>query len=173
MNKRTLLYGLAYCVCYILFKLYIIYGGYALTRFGFFYSHVIAVVLIIPFYYLAVKNQRDREMGGFIGGREAIRAALGVFAVGAVIASVYNYLEYEYSGKDLAIGYYNSEQFTDYLLKKNVKPRDFDKIIAEQVANSKDAGFKATTGKLFSMLIIGVSGALIVGTLMRRTRTTA
>jgi hypothetical protein len=168
MTRRTFIYGLVYCAFYILFKLYLIVGGYALSRFGFYYSHAVASLMILLFYSLAIKDARDREHEGFIRGRDAVRIAFGIFAVAVVVTGVYNYLEYELSGKALAIEYYNSPQFTAYLEQRKVKAEEYSRIIEQQIRNAGTSGFKATTGKLFSFLIIGVSGAFIVAMLMKR-----
>jgi hypothetical protein len=98
-----------------------------------------------------------------------MRIALTVFAISAVLISVYNYLEYEYSGKFLALEYYNGPQFLSFL-KSQPKLNDaqYPGIIAEQVKLANDAGFKATTGKLFSMMLIGLSSAFGVSMLMKR-----
>jgi ammonia channel protein AmtB len=168
MNKKALYYGLAYSAFYIAFKLFILVAGYSLTKFGYFYSNITAVILVIPFFYLAIKDVRDKSYGGFIRGKEALRIALTVFAVSAVLTSVYNYYEYEYSGKQLAIEYYNSDQFLDYMKRMNVKSEEFSKIISEQIEKAQSSAFRATTGKLFSFLVIGLSSALIVATMMKK-----
>lgn len=169
MNKKGLYYGIAYSIFVIAFKLFILLGGYSLSHFGWYYSNVTGVFLIIPFYYLAIKSVRDKDQNGFIGGREAMRIALTVFATGAVLVSVYNYFEFQYSGKAMAIEYYNSQQFLDFLKSQSkIKPENYSKIIEEQVKNSELSAFKATTGKLFSFMLIGISGAVIVSMSMRR-----
>ena len=169
MNKKALFYALGYCVLVILFRLAIILGGYSLTKFGYYYSTITGVFLIIPFYYLAIKDVRDRDYGGIIAGKEAMRIALTIFAISAIVTSVYNYLEFKYHGMALAEQYYNSEQFLEFLkTRTKTKPEDYQKVIAEQIRDSKDAAFKATTGKLFSFMLIGLGGAFVTSLLMKR-----
>jgi hypothetical protein len=169
MNRKGLYYGLAYCALAIAFKLYIVLGGFSLSHFGWHYSNVIAVFAIIPFYMLAIRSVRDKDMGGLITGREALRIALTVFATGAIVMSLYNYLEFEFSGKALAIEYYNGPDFMNFLTKQpKINPADYDRIIAEQIKGAETASFKATTGKLFSYMLIGLSSAVIVSLLMRK-----
>src|SRR5258706_11898413 len=142
MNKKALYYGIAYSVVAIAFKLYILLGGYALSRFGYFYSNIIAVLLIIPFYILAIRDVRDNNYEGVISQKEGMRIALTIFAVAAILTSVYNYFEYQYSGKNLAIEYYNGQQFMDYLkARPNVKPEEYGKIIEEQIKKSEGSAF--------------------------------
>ena len=169
MNRRALIHGLVYAVVVILFKLYILLGGYSFSSFGFYFANITAAALIIPFYYSAVRNVRDKENGGVIAGREAMRIALTVFAVGALLISVYHYAEFELKGKELAVEYYRSEQFLQFLKKQQrIKPEQYQSIINEQIVSADSAAFKATTGKLFSFLIIGGSAAFITAALMKR-----
>jgi hypothetical protein len=169
MNRKALFYGLAYSVLYILFKLVILLGGYSLTRFGYYYSNVVGVLLIVPFYFVCVKQVRDQNAGGTISGREAMKVCLTIFAIGAILTSVYNYFEYRYSGQQLAIDYYHSGQFLDFLKSQSkIKSTDYDRIISEQVEGAKGAAFRATTGKLFSLVIIGLTGAFAAASMMKR-----
>ncbi len=169
MNRRALHFALAYSAFFILFKLSIILGGFALTRFGFYFSNITAFFCVVPFYILAVKGVRDKEQGGTISGREAMRITLTVFAVSAIIISIYHYIEFEMVGKQLAAEYYRSQQFLDFLkLQVKVKPEDYEKVIQQQIAGSDTAAFQATTGKLFSFMIIGLGAAFITSALMKR-----
>lgn len=171
MNRSGLIFGIAYSVTVIAFKLIVLLGGYSLTKFGWYYSNITGVLLIIPFYVLVVKKVRDRENGGIIAGRDAMRITLTVFTVGAILVSIYNYAEYQMTGKEMAIVYYHSEQFLDYLKHvPKIKPEDYSKIIDEQVKNSEVSAFKATTGKLFSFMLLGASSAFIVSALMKRSK---
>lgn len=170
MNRKALYYGIAYSVVAIAFKLFILLGGYSLSTFGYFYSGITSVLLIIPFYYLAIKSVRDKDYNGLIGGKEGVRISLTIFAVGAVLISIYNYFEFEYSGKAMAIDYYNSEQFMTFLKSQaKIKAADYQKIIAEQIQATEVSGFKATTGKLFSYMLIGAISAFITSAVMRKT----
>src|ERR1043166_6725511 len=105
MNKTGLYFGIVYTAVVIAFKLVILLGGYSISKFGWYYSNITGVFLIIPFYILAVKKVRDKDQAGVIAGREAMRIALTVFVVGAILVSLYNYFEFEYAGKAMAIEY--------------------------------------------------------------------
>jgi len=169
LNKKALIYGLAYSMFVIAFKLVVLLGGYYFTKFGFYFAHVTTVFLIIPFYIIGIKNIRDRDNYGIIAGKEAMRIALTIFAISAVILSIYNYVEFEWKGKILAIEYYKSEQFMTFL-KSNpkIKAEDYQKIIAEQIQLSETSAFKATTGKLFSFMLIGLTSAFICAIFLKR-----
>lgn len=170
MNKKALIFGVVYSLLVIAIKLSILFGGYSLSKFGYYYSTLTCAILIIPFYIAALKNIRDVDYKGFISGKEGVRIALTIFAISAVIISVYNYFEFEKSGKLLAIEYYNSQQFLDYLkAQSKIKAEDYAKIIAEQIKNSESSAFKATTGKLFSSMLFGLSSAFIVSAIMKRS----
>lgn len=169
MNKKALLYGLVYSACVIAFKLFILLGGYSLTHFGFYYSHVLSVFLITPFYFVLLWQVRKKDFNGSMRGREGLQVALSMFAVAAVITSIYNYVEFEYAGKQMAVDYYHSQQFLDYLKTlPKIKPEQYPTIIQEQVSNAVTSSFKATTGKLFGLVFIGVSSAVIAAAFMRK-----
>ncbi len=170
MNRTAFYYGIAYSLVVISFKLFILLGGYSLSSFGYFYSGITSVLLIIPFYFFAIKQVRNNN-AGIIGGREAVRISLTIFAIGAVIISTYNYFEFEFSGKAMAINYYNSEQFLTFLKSQSkIKPDDYQKIIAEQIKSAEVSAFKATTGKLFSYMFIGLSSAFIISAAMKKSK---
>jgi hypothetical protein len=171
MNRRALFYALAYSVFVIAFKLYIVLGTNALNSFGFNWSQALVMFMIIPFYLLAIKAVRDKEQGGFITGREALRISLTVFAVSAIILSIYNYIEFQNWGRQLAAAYYNSETYLAFLKRQTkVKPDQFPKIISEQIAAAQNGAFVATSVKLFGSLLIGVPGALFASLVMKRRR---
>ena len=169
MNKKALYAALVYSTLVIAYKLFIVTGGYALSKFGYYYSGIVSVFFIIPFYIFTIKSVRDKDLGGFIAGREAMRISLTLFAISALVLSVYHYIEYEQWYKALSIEYYNSEQFLEFLQKRTpTKPEDYGKVIAEQISDAEHAAFKATTGKLFSFMLIGLSSAFITSAIMKR-----
>ncbi len=176
MNKRALIIGLLYSTAVIIFKLVILLGGYFASDFGFYYSHILSVFLILPFLFLAVQLVREKELGGFIGGREAVRIALTVVAVSAILLSIYNYIEFSWKGSEMAQQYYNSPQYLEVLKKQQlrypdkIKVEDFPKIVREQVeGQSAQSPFKATTAKLVPLIFIGLTGSLIVSVFMKRS----
>lgn len=174
MNKRALGLGIAYSVIVIIYKLIIILGGYQLTNFGFYYSHFISVVAIIPFMILAVKQTRDIEYGGSISGREALKTALGVFGVAVVILSIYNYIEFVWKLQEISVQYYNGPDYREFLERQaknnptKINPGMFQAIIDENIAALSP--IKAVTAKLFSFFLISFSFAFIIAVFMKRRK---
>lgn len=172
MNKRALNVGLLYCLVVIIYKLIILLGGFTLSRFGFYYSNIVAVFMIIPFFVLAIREVREKDFGGIISGKDSVRMALTVLAVAAVVLSLYNYIEFNWKFRDIAVQYYNSPEYlkilNDWQVKSpdKVKIENFSTIISEQIT-ALSAG-KATTGKLFPLILIGISGAFITAMIMKR-----
>src|SRR5688572_13891807 len=117
MNKRPIYIGIIYSILVIIYKLIILLGGYQLTKFGFYYSHIISVFFILPFMMLAIKMVRDKDMGGIISGRDALKAALGVFGIAVIILSVYTYFEFEWKMREISIQYYNGSDYHEFLKK--------------------------------------------------------
>jgi Protein of unknown function (DUF4199) len=127
------------------------------------------VFLLIPFYFLAIKSVRDNDNYGIIAGKDAMRIALTVFAVSVLIISIYNYIEFELSGRALAIKYYKSEQFLEFLKSQSkIKVEEYSKIIEDQIKLAEVSSFKATTGKLFSYMLIGLPSAFICAVFLKR-----
>ena len=167
MNRRVVIIGIIYSLAVIIFKLVIIFSGNQLTKFGFFYSHMLTVFAIIPFMFIATKLVRDKDMGGIISGKQALSTAMGVVAIAMIILSIYNYVEFEWKMKDLSIQYYNSNEYLEFLkTNKAVKVEEYPKIIAAQIQDLSAA--KAMTAKLFSLLLIGLSSAFMCGVFLRK-----
>lgn len=128
--------------------------------------------MIIPFFVLAIREVREKDFGGIISGKDAVRMALTVLAVAAVVLSLYNYIEFNWKFRDIAVQYYNSPEYlkilNDWQVKSpdKVKIENFSTIINEQIT-ALSAG-KATTGKLFPLILIGLSGAFITAMIMKR-----
>lgn len=170
MNKRALLYGLAYSVTAIAFKLYILLSGNSFSRFGFYYAQTVSVFLFAPFFFLVIKTARDKDYGGVISGREALRLALTVFVVGVVLCSVYHYFEFEFALKALSVDYYNSRQFLDFLQsQKGIKPEKYNEIIKEMISGA--SAFRAVTAKLITYMVLGVGTAFVTAVLLKRRPT--
>jgi hypothetical protein len=168
MNKRAINLAIIYSVLVIIYKLIILLGGYQLTRFGFYYSHIISVFAIIPFMIIAIKQVRDKDYGGIIGGRQALNIGMTVAGLSVLILSIYHYVEFEWKLKDLSVSYYNSVEYLNFLKSnKQVKPENYQAIIDNNIASL--SGFKAVTAKLFSFLLITLSTAFICAVFMKRT----
>lgn len=174
MNKRAFNTGLIYCAVAIIFKLIILLGGYTLSKFGFYYSNILVVFLVLPFFFIAIYQVREKDFGGIISGKDAVRMSLTVLAVGIVVLSIYNYIEFVWKYKDIATDYYNSQEYLNVLkdaqskVPDKIKTEDFPKIVQEQLASLSP--FKATTGKLIPMLLIGLSGSFIAAVTMKKSR---
>src|SRR5688572_1686484 len=172
MNKRALIYGCIYCLLFIIYKLVILLGGYTLTKFGFYYSNIVGMIFIWPFFYITVKQTRDKDLGGIIAGRDAIRLCLTVLATAVIITSFYNYFEFNLKYKEIATEYYHSQEYIDILKAQQarypdkIKTENFPNIIEEQIREL--SAFKATTGKLIPFMFIGLGGAFITAMLMKR-----
>lgn len=171
MNKKALTYGLLYCAVAILFKLSIVLSGNLLSKFGFNYAIISSVFLIIPFFFIAIYHVRQKDYGGYIGGKEGLRIALTVLAVGLIGTSIYNYFEFN-ANIDQYISYYNGSEYLEHLKlqqKKHpdkIKVENFPVIIKEQIDSL--SAFRATTGKLMPMLLIGFSGAFVAAMVLKR-----
>ena len=170
MNKRSLYIGLAYSISVIIFKLIILYGGFALTKFGFNYSHIISVFCIAPFLILAIKYRRDKDLGGLINGKLAFQTAMAVTFIAAVVLSVYSYLEFD-KWKELSPQYYSGEEFHKkyeeyYLNNPTAKKETFESVVQKNVMYLN--AFQFMTVRLISLLFIGISTSFIGTMFMKK-----
>ena len=175
MNKRALYFGLLYSAVVIIYKLTIFLGGYAFTKFGFYYSNLVSNLLIVPFFFFCILQVRTKDYDGFINGREAIRLAFTVLAISMIIITGYNYFELgSEKFRELAVVYYNSDEYRNILLAQQpnfpekLKTENFPKIISEQINGLSP--FRAATFKLIPMLIFGLGGAFMASIVLRRKR---
>ena len=172
MNKRAIAFGLLYSFLVIIFKLFILLGGYTLSKFGFYYSNILSVFMILPFFFIAIQQVRDKDQGGIITGKQAVRIAMTVLAIGIILISFYNYIEFNWKFKEIATGYYHSNEYLEILkaqqakYPEKIKVENFPNIINEQI--SELSAFKATTGKLIPLIFLGLSGAFIASVLMKK-----
>jgi len=175
MNKRAFYYGLLYSGLVIAYKLVIFLGGYAFTKFGFYYSNLVSNLLIVPFFFLCIQQVRNKDYEGYINGREAMRLAFTVLAVSMILISTYNYFELgSEKFRELAAAYYNGAEYRSILLAQQpnfpeqLKTENFPRIIDEQINGLSP--FKAATFKLIPMLIFGMGGAFMASIALRKKR---
>lgn len=168
MKNRALFFGISYSILVIAFKLFIVLGGYGLTKFGFLFSHIVSVVFVIPFIFLAIfLTKRDND--GIISGKEALKIGLRTLVVAAIITTTYNYLEFEWKWKELSVTYYNSEAFLEILKSKpKFTPEEYPKVISEAIASL--SSFKAATGKLFVLFFFGVTAAFVSAVFLKKNK---
>lgn len=172
MNKRALYISVLYSVLFIIYKLIVLLGGYTLTKFGFYYSNIVGIFFLLPFLFLAIYLVREKDYNGVIAGKDAMRIALTVLAMSTIFVSTYNYIEFNWKFKDIAVLYYNSTDYLEILKKQQLrypdklKTEDFPKIIQEQI--SQLSAFKATTGKLIPMMLFGLGGAFVAAMTLKK-----
>lgn len=180
MNRRAIYNGLIYCALAIAFKLYILLSGQSFTTFGFYFASIVSILPIVIFFFTAIRQVREKEMGGTIDGREAMRIALTVLVVAIVVMSIYNYIEFVWKVQELSVDYYNGPVYRKFLenmrenmtdktrMPENLKNGNFAAIIQEQLESL--SAFKATTGKLIPMLIVGLAGSFIASVTLKTSR---
>ncbi len=166
--RKAFLFAAAYSAACMAFKMYIIQSGLILTTFGFYYSHAITVLLLVPFMFAALFLYRNKFNGGKISGREGFKFLMAVLFFSIVLMSAYHYMEFEWKLRGLAREYYNGPLFLEFLKKQSkIKAEEYPKIIEEQL-NALSA-FKAVTSKLVSYLIIGTGSAFFSALILKKS----
>jgi hypothetical protein len=165
--RKAFLFAAVYSVVCIAFKIYIIQSGLILTSFGFYYSHAITVLFMVPFMFAALFLYRNKFYGGKISGREGFKFLMAVLLFSVILMSAYHYAEFEWKLLRLAKEYYNGPLFLEFLKKQNkIKAEEYPKIIEEQL-NALSA-FKAVTSKLVSYLVIGTGSAFFSALILKK-----
>jgi len=169
MKSKPLFYGILAAVSVIVFKLIIILGGFALTNFGFKWSQIISVFMILPFIVLGIRALREQN-GGFIGGKEALKAGLLTAVVAILLISVYNYIELDWKWREISKIYYNSDVFLSILKAQDkIKPEQYQEIINGQIeAFSQVTPFKYATFKLVPYLLFSLTTAFMCAVFMKK-----
>lgn len=166
LKNRALLFSLIYSALVIIYKLIIYYGGYSLTKFGFYFSHITSVVAIIPFIFLTVYFARQ-DNNGVIAGKVALKTGLRMAVFSALLLSVYNYIEFEMIWRDLSLEYYNSQDFKDFLAKNpQIKPEEYPAKIEEAIASISP--FKAVTSRLFVLLFFSLGASFMSAVVLKK-----
>ncbi len=170
MHKRALIFALVYSLLVIGFKLFLQYGHYYTTTFGFVFSHITSVLFIVPFIIVLLVTVKQKEFDGVIGGREAMRIGLTMVAVSAVLITLYNYFEISQFGKEMAEAYYNGDRFKLLLVKKVPDVTKHAGIIAENIklTTEENTPFISATVKLLPLIFIGSSSAFITSVFVKR-----
>jgi hypothetical protein len=170
MNRRAILIGIIYSLLVISFKIYVVFGGLALTDFGFKYSHIVSVICILPFIVIAIKQCRDKDQAGFIGGREAIKIGMTVTLIAVIVLSIYSYFEFD-KWKELSPQYYSSATFHKkyeqyYLNNPGVKKETFENVVQKNISFLNGSQFM--TIRLISLLFVGLSTSFIAAVFMKK-----
>lgn len=171
MNKRSIYLAVIYSILVIVFKLYIIYRGLALTKFGFNYAHILTVACIVPFLFLAIKQYRDKESGGVIGGKVALKQAMTVALISAILLSAYCYFEFEYKWKEISSEYYHGDAYHKkydefYAQNPNAKKETFENVVKYNIENL--SAFRFMTVRLLSFLLLSFSASFILAVFMKK-----
>lgn len=168
-KNRALQFAVAYSLLVIIYKVSIIFSGHALSKFNFYFSNILSVLVIIPFIFLTVKYAR-RDRGGYIGGKEALKTGFLMAVISAVILAIYNYMEFEWVWRDLSIQYYHSNEYKVFLqtTQKQIKPEDYPTIV--DAAIKELSAFKAITGKLATLMFISLGASFMCAVFLKRNK---
>ncbi|MDZ4663559.1 MAG: DUF4199 domain-containing protein [Bacteroidota bacterium] len=167
MSKKALLLAAIYSAIVIIVKLFIWQGGHTFDP-AYRWAHSFTILGIIPFIIFGVKWVRDTDKGGFIGGKQAGRVGLQIAMFSILILFVYNYIEFKNS-IELYKAYYHGPEFLTYLEKDpQAKKVGYDKAIEMMI--SELSPFKASTMKMFSLLVISFPCAFLCAVFMKKSQ---
>lgn len=170
MKNKALLASIIFCAITIAFKLGVYFSGNQLSTIGK-YSHFLSLFLFVPFCFAFLIWYRDFELGGFISGKDALRAALKFVGYSLLILSVFNFFFFEYALKEVLVNMIKAmpaEELIANLAKggKNISIEEANKL-KETDINGINA-FKDTTVKLFGMILFGALASFSASVFLKR-----
>ncbi len=79
----------------IIFKLTIYISGNTVTKLGG-YSNLLSILIIVPMIFIALKNLRNKKLGGYMGTGTAMKAGVGFAAVLSVLLAIFTYVYFAF-----------------------------------------------------------------------------
>ncbi len=128
------------------------------------YSGLFSLFLISIPLFLAVKNRRDNELGGYISFKEIAKVGLGISVIAGLTISVFTYFYYLLIDHETLS--YLTEQTRNYLVEAKKSQSEMDTEL--QALKDFYAPFHQATGVLTGILIAGVIFSVIASTFLLR-----
>ncbi|MBI3502735.1 MAG: DUF4199 domain-containing protein [Bacteroidetes bacterium] len=128
------------------------------------YSGLLSLLLLTVPLFLAIKNRRDNELGGFITLKEVMKVGLGISVISGLIICAFTFLYYKF------IDHETLEQLitrtTDFMHKENKTSYEIE--IELTALKEFYSPFKQATGVLTGILISGLILSFILSTFFVR-----
>lgn len=157
--SSSIKYALLAALLVIGCKLIVFFTHSQFTAIGI-YSGLISLLLIVVPLFLAIKNKRDNELGGFIVLKEVMKVGLGISVISGLIVCVFTFLYYKFLDHETLAQLISQ---TEDFMKKENKPQN--EIDAQIIALKEFyAPVKQATGVLTGILISGLILSFILST---------
>jgi len=142
-------------------KLFVYFTHSQFTKFGI-YSGLISLLLIIAPLFLAIKNKRDKEQGGYITLKEVMKTGLFIAVITGMLNALFIFFYYKFIDHETLAQLI--EQTESFMKKANNTQSEID----IQIISLKEfySPFKQATGVLTGILIAGILLSFICSTFL-------
>lgn len=159
--KSALKYSLLAAFIVIATKLIVFFTHSQFKNFGIF-SGLISLVLIVVPVFLAIKNKRDKELGGFITLKEVMKTGLFIGVVAGLLNAAFIFFYYKYIDHETLA--HLIEQTESVMHKANSPQSEIDVTIIS--LQEFYAPFRQATGVLTGILTAGIILSFICSTFL-------
>ena len=159
--KSILKYALIAAGLVIAAKLIIFFTHTQFTGIGI-YSGLFSLFLISVPLFMAVKNRRDKELGGYISLMEIAKIGLGIAVITGLIIAVFTYMYYKFIDHEILS--HLIEQTKQLGIEQKRTQAEIDTEL--KALNDFYEPFHQATGVLTGILISGIVFSLIASTFL-------
>ena len=169
MKNKLILFAAIYSILSIVAICITFYGGY-IKLLNLIY--IFSLLGMLPFALMAIKSFRDKENGGIITGKEALKAGLRFVVTSAIILSLFQALFFMLDFKEYKINYMKSvgpEAIKKEIASGKIKAEESEipKILNNDI--EQVTLFAEITGTLFKTIAYGLFCSFIGAVVFKRT----
>lgn len=171
-HKRVLIFSLVYSLLSIAAILLAYSGKIGTPVKAINATYLLSTLAMFPFIFITIKLFRDKDNGGNIGGKEAIRTGLRFVAFSAIVLVIFQ-LIFFYSGfREFKITYFKTigmeiKQKDKAAGKYKGTDLEMQKLVNEEVEKSVTP-FSEVTGVLFKSFVYGLFCSFMCSVFLRR-----
>lgn len=159
--SSSIKYALFAALLVIACKLIVFFTHSQFTKFGI-YSGLISLFLIIIPLFLAIKNKRNKELGGFITLKEVMKTGLFISVCAGMLNAVFIFFYYKFIDHETLAQLI--EQTETFMKNANNSQSEID----IQIISLKEfySPFKQATGVLTGVLVAGIILSFVCSTFL-------
>jgi|ERR1035437_3904616 uncharacterized membrane protein (DUF106 family) len=159
--KSSLKYSLLAAFLVITTKLIVFYTHSQFTNFGIFSGLTSLFLIIVPL-FLAIKDKRDKDPGGFITLKEVMKTGLFVAVVAGLLNSVFIFFYYRFIDHETLSELIEQTQSVMHKAKTSQSEIDVTIINLQEFYSP----FKQATGVLTGVLVAGIILSFVCSTFL-------
>jgi hypothetical protein len=168
MSKRLILFSLLYVLFTISSICISFYGGYV-KQLNLIYF--LSLLAFFPFVFIFLLQLRNKDNGGIISGRDAMKQALKMVMLSSLLLTIFQIVFFELDFKDYKINHIRNigpeiikQEITKGQLKAKVE--DIPKILENDI--KQVSLFAEITATLFKTIFYGLFSSFISAMILKR-----